>query len=166
MARLVGVIALRFANADLLPFDASAYGREIAAYAKELAASPTGRALAADLARLSAAADNWSKEAKASQNAVGAALASGGADAGRVRAVNAWLLGLERAVSDPAGLPGRPWFRHLIYAPLPSYAAETLPSIREAALRGDGAAARAEILRLESKLERAAEEARRLRGRN
>jgi N-acetylated-alpha-linked acidic dipeptidase len=77
--------------------------------------------------------------------------------------VNEWLLGLERAVSDSAGLPGRPWFRHLIYAPLPSYAAETLPAIREAGVRGDAAAARAEILRLESRLERAAEEARKLR---
>ena len=76
--------------------------------------------------------------------------------------MNGWLLGLEQTVSDPAGLPGRPWFRHLIYAPLPSYAAETLPAIREAAVRADTAAARAEIVRLEKKLERAAEEAKQL----
>jgi hypothetical protein len=46
---------------------------------------------------------------------------------------------------------------------LPSYVAETLPAIREAAVRADAAAARAEIHRLESRLERAAEEARDLR---
>jgi len=163
MARLAGVIALRFANAVVLPLDPSRYGREIAAYARELAASPAGRALAADLARLSTAADRWASEAKATQDAVSAELAAGSADARRVRTVNAWLLGLERAVSDPGGLPGRPWFRHLIYAPLPSYAAETLPAIREAAVRGDSAVARAEILRLEAKLDRAAQEARKIR---
>ena len=37
---------------------------------------------------------------------------------------------------DGAGLPGRPWFRHLIYARLPSYRAETLPAIREAIWAG------------------------------
>lgn len=163
MARLAGLIALRFANADVLPFDPARYGREIAAYAKDLAAAPAGRPLAADLARLSAAADRWAGEAQATQDAIAAELASGPADAGRIRKANAWLLGLERAVSDPAGLPGRPWFRHLIYAPLPSYAAETLPAIREAAVRADAAAARDEIARLETKLDRAAAEARKLR---
>jgi N-acetylated-alpha-linked acidic dipeptidase len=163
MARLAGVLALRFANADVLPFDPSPYGREIAAYAKELAAAPAGRPLAPDLARLSAAAERWSRESKASQDAVAAELASGRADAARLRSVNSWLLGLERAVSDDGGLPDRPWFRHLIYAPLPSYAAETLPAIREAAVRADATAARGEIARLEARLERAAQEARRIR---
>jgi N-acetylated-alpha-linked acidic dipeptidase len=162
MARLAGVIALRFANADVLPFDPAAYGREIAAYAKELAATPAGRPLAEDLARLSAAADQWARDSKTTQEAVAVSVTSGDADAGRIRAVNAWLLGLERGVSDAAGLPGRPWFRHLIYAPLPSYAAETLPAIREAAVREDAPAARAEIRRLEARLERAAQEAREL----
>ncbi len=37
MARYAGVLALRFANADVLPFDAAAYGTEIARYAKDLA---------------------------------------------------------------------------------------------------------------------------------
>jgi N-acetylated-alpha-linked acidic dipeptidase len=163
MARLAGLLALRFANADLLPFDPSAYGREIATYAEDLAAAPAGRPYADELARLSAAAERWSTEAKATRDAAAAGVASGRADAGRLRGVNAWLLGLERAVSDPAGLPGRPWFRHLIYAPLPSYVAETLPAIREAAVRADAAAARAEIRRLEARLERAAQEAEQLR---
>jgi len=33
------------------------------------------------------------------------------------RAVNAKLIESERRLSDAAGLPGRPWFRHMIYAP-------------------------------------------------
>ena len=163
MAKLAGVVALRFANADLLPFDPSPYGREIGAYARELAKAPAGSSLAPDLTRLSAAADRWSREAKATYEAVAAEVASGKTDANRLRVVNTWLLGLERAVSDPAGLPDRPWFRHLVYAPLPSYAAETLPAIREAAMRADAAVARGQIRNLEERLNRAAAEATRLR---
>src|SRR5687767_12113726 len=33
------------------------------------------------------------------------------------RAVNARLIQSERQLSDPAGLPRRPWYRHLLYAP-------------------------------------------------
>src|SRR5262249_2303509 len=54
MARLVGLLALRFANADVLPFSASLYGREIARYADELAkqtGAPPALAEAAEEAR-------------------------------------------------------------------------------------------------------------------
>ncbi|HEY1751198.1 MAG TPA: transferrin receptor-like dimerization domain-containing protein [Caulobacteraceae bacterium] len=44
------------------------------------------------------------------------------------------LIGVEHALTDPRGLPGRPWYRHLIYAPgmLTGYGAKTLPGVREA----------------------------------
>ncbi len=44
------------------------------------------------------------------------------------------LLGLERALTRPEGLPGRPWYRHLIYAPgfYTGYGVKTLPAVREA----------------------------------
>ena len=37
-------------------------------------------------------------------------------------------------MSDPKGLPGREWYRHLIYAPglLTGYGVKTLPGVREA----------------------------------
>lgn len=40
----------------------------------------------------------------------------------------------EQALAPDAGLPGRPWYRNLIYAPgrLTGYSAKTLPGIREA----------------------------------
>ena len=46
--------------------------------------------------------------------------------------LNSDLMAEERALLKDEGLPGRPWFRHQIYAPLPSYDAETLPGLREA----------------------------------
>ncbi len=40
----------------------------------------------------------------------------------------------EEALAIDAGLPGRPWFRHVVYAPgrLTGYGAKTLPGVREA----------------------------------
>ena len=40
----------------------------------------------------------------------------------------------ERDLIEPAGLPDRPWYRHVIYAPglYTGYGAKTLPGIREA----------------------------------
>jgi len=56
-----------------------------------------------------------------------------GADAGRER-INAALTDLEQALTDPNGLPGRDWYRHMIYAPglYTGYGVKTLPGIREA----------------------------------
>ena len=57
----------------------------------------------------------------------------GGADAGQLAALNARLVQLERRLTSPGGLPRRPWFKHLIYAPgfYTGYGAKTLPGIRE-----------------------------------
>ena len=159
MARFAGVLALRFANADLLPLDAGAYGREIAGYAEDLAASAAGAPLAAELSGLAAKARAWSRASAAAQESIAASVRKG---SGLPADANAWLMSLERAVLDPPGIPGRPWFRHLIYAPLPSYKAETLPAVREAAVAGNTSSARLQIARLSERLDAAIVAARRL----
>jgi len=47
---------------------------------------------------------------------------------------DAIIQGAEQAMTDDRGLPGRPWYKHLIYAPglLTGYGAKTLPGVREA----------------------------------
>jgi N-acetylated-alpha-linked acidic dipeptidase len=51
-----------------------------------------------------------------------------------VQAVNAKLIESERKLTDAAGLPGRPWFKHMIYAPgfYTGYGVKTIPGVREA----------------------------------
>jgi len=61
---------------------------------------------------------------------------------------NRTLRDFERSFTHPEGLRGRGWFRHLVYAPLPSYRAQILPGIAEALERKDAAAAAAEAGRL------------------
>lgn len=164
MARYAGMLALRFANADALPFDAAAYGREIVRYAEELkdldAAAPHARGLS-ELASLGRA---WSESAGAAQKAIAARVGADRMGFTALRDANAWLLSLERALLDPPGIPGRPWFRHLVYAPLPTYEAETLPAIREALVGGRGEFADLQIQRLSEKLRAAIAAAKRAAG--
>ena len=51
-----------------------------------------------------------------------------------LQAVDSKLLQSERKLISPDGLPGRPWFRHLIYAPgaYTGYGVKTIPGVREA----------------------------------
>ncbi len=160
MVPVWGMLAYRLANADLLPFEETAYPREVAGYLDGLErqakrsrpASRTGSGRAAagapnpaalpDLTDLRAALAQWGKIAADLDDGVETALAGGRPGRETLAAVNDSLMQAERDLLDAAGIPGRPWFRHVIYAPLPSYAAETLPGLREAVLDGDAARAR------------------------
>jgi N-acetylated-alpha-linked acidic dipeptidase len=59
-------------------------------------------------------------------------------------------------LTDPAGLPRRPWYRHLLYAPgyYTGYAVKTMPGVREAIEEKNYAEADAEIARVARALER------------
>ena len=54
------------------------------------------------------------------------------------KALNDGLAVSERKLISEAGLPGRPWTKHLIYAPgtFTGYGASTLPGVREAVEAG------------------------------
>jgi len=82
-----------------------------------------------------AALDTSVTKLKASAKAYDAALEKAGAlPAERAAKVNAILQDIDQTLLDPEGLPGRPWFKNLAYAPgvLTGYGAKTLPGVREA----------------------------------
>jgi N-acetylated-alpha-linked acidic dipeptidase len=64
--------------------------------------------------------------------------------------INTRLLQSERRLMHPEGLPNRPWYRHLIYAPgfYTGYGVKTLPGVREAIEQKDYRLAEREIDRL------------------
>jgi len=70
------------------------------------------------------------------QKAVKTAEANGGAalDGTSIDQVNQLLMQTERAYLSQAGLPGRTWFKHQLYAPgaYTGYGVKTLPAVREA----------------------------------
>jgi N-acetylated-alpha-linked acidic dipeptidase len=51
-----------------------------------------------------------------------------------VRTINELLIHSERKLTDDVGLPGRPWFKHMVYAPgaYTGYGVKTIPGVREA----------------------------------
>jgi N-acetylated-alpha-linked acidic dipeptidase len=71
-------------------------------------------------------------------------------------AVNASLRQSERQLIDDAGLPRRPWYRHLLYAPgyYTGYAVKTMPGVREGIEEKAYAEAEREIARVAKALER------------
>ena len=75
-------------------------------------------------------------------------LASG--DLSQISEINQRLYQLERSLTSETGLPLRPWFKHLIYAPglNTGYAAVVFPGILDALENSDDAAVHAEIDRL------------------
>jgi N-acetylated-alpha-linked acidic dipeptidase len=56
------------------------------------------------------------------------------ASTSQLQALNEKLMQSERKLVSPEGLPGRPWFQHLIYAPgaYTGYGVKTIPGVREA----------------------------------
>ena len=50
-----------------------------------------------------------------------------------LRTLNAKLRQAEPQLIDAAGLPNRPWYRHLLYAPglYTGYSVKTIPGVRE-----------------------------------
>jgi len=87
-------------------------------------------------APLQDAADSLTRAADRYAKAYGDALGQG--DASRASAslasVNAILAKSEHTLTDSRGLPMRPWFQHLLYAPgfYTGYGVKTVPAVREA----------------------------------
>jgi N-acetylated-alpha-linked acidic dipeptidase len=90
---------------------------------------------AIDLVPLDQAAKQLRQSAKAYQAAYGKRAAAGfKMPAAQQQHVNQLIGSMEQALTDPAGLPGRAWFKHFIYAPgmLTGYGVKTVPGVREA----------------------------------
>ncbi len=135
MVEVWGRLALRLANAEVLPFDVRGYAATVARFVDSLEELPGAKRL--DLSPLRAALADWEQGAGELEQAIARSLASGRSPIARYAALNRTLLRLERELLIEAGLPGRPWFRHALYAPRYSYAALSLPGVREAAEAAD-----------------------------
>ncbi|MBQ4854016.1 M28 family peptidase [Rhodanobacter sp. B2A1Ga4] len=89
---------------------------------------------AIDLAPLDQAAKRLRQSAQAYQAAYTRHAAGSDLPAARQQQLNQLIGSMEQTLTDPAGLPGRNWFKHFIYAPgmLTGYGVKTVPGVREA----------------------------------
>jgi N-acetylated-alpha-linked acidic dipeptidase len=142
------------ADADVSPYDFEEYGKEIGVYitaAKQRGTvvftgrSPDFTPALAAAQRLQFAGANISVAQKH--------------PSGNTASLNQKLIDADRALLLPHGLPGRPWFRHAIYAPgrHAGYAAAVIPGVNDAIDDKDFALAEKQINALALALDRAAE---------
>jgi N-acetylated-alpha-linked acidic dipeptidase len=148
MTQLWGALALRLANADVVPFDFAMYAEHIEQFVDELDRNTRlGRfielgALRRRIAEL--------REAGAELNTARAnALAAGSLDPKTEARTNAMLRQVERNWLHAEGIPGRPWFKHTLYAARFTYAHLELPGLTEAAEAKDWPLAREQAAILE-----------------
>ena len=78
-----------------------------------------------------------------------------GVDAASLHDLNQKLIESERTLTDAAGLPRRPWYKHLLYAPgvYSGYGVKTVPAVREGIEQKRYAEAEQEIVRVGKALE-------------
>jgi N-acetylated-alpha-linked acidic dipeptidase len=136
MSELWGVLGLRLANAELLPFDFESYGENIRQFVADLnqASQVAGHI---DLVGLQRGIADFQAAGRELDGSLAAAVDSGRLDPDLARRVNEQLMQVERGWCNAEGIPGRPWFKHSLYAARYTYAHLELPGLTEAAEAGD-----------------------------
>ncbi len=151
MAQLWGVTALRLANAEILPFDFASYGANIRKFVSTLDAS-THVSAKIDLVPLQDHVASFEAAGRDLNEATSRAVSHGHLNAAESDRVNEELMQVERNWCNPAGIPGRPWWKHTLYGARYTYAHLELPGLTEAAEAGNWARAAEQAKILESAL--------------
>jgi N-acetylated-alpha-linked acidic dipeptidase len=131
LVQLWGVVTLRLANADAIPLDYEEYAARIQGFIRESQqVSIATPSTAAAFAALNRAAERLNHAAASYGRKRTDELARN--DANALERSNRQVVKVERALLAAEGLPHRPWYRHLIYAPKPTYSADILPAVSAA----------------------------------
>ena len=164
LAKVAGRTSLRLANAELLPFEFQHFADVITEYVEEVTSladdlrsetayenklinegiyklamdpkepfilpEPKGDVPHFNFAPLHNALHTLNTQASAFENA----LETHNINSRNTRELNQLLKDMERALTREQGLPGRPWYKHHVYAPgfYTGYGVKTLPGVREA----------------------------------
>jgi N-acetylated-alpha-linked acidic dipeptidase len=162
LSEMVARFLTRMANADVLPFDYTSTTETIDRYLDELETEAAGRDLSdrIDLDGLRKANASLGAAASVLNDEIARLLETEACNAEQnqtaIRRLNALLVEAERGFLHAEGLPGRPWYRHQIYAPgfYTGYGVKTLPGVREALEKGDDEEANEMTAVLEESLSR------------
>lgn len=187
LSQAAGTAMMRLGSAELLPFEFRDFSDTVKGYSgelkslwqakyeeieernrniddgvyaaiadpKETLAPPSKEQLPPHLnfAPLENAVDHLGRASEAYEDSVGAHPSTAFA-----RDLNPLLIDSERRLLDQGGLPRRPWFRHMIYAPgfYTGYGVKTLPAAREAIEEKQWSEASEQIARTAAAIEREA----------
>jgi N-acetylated-alpha-linked acidic dipeptidase len=137
LTRIWGLVALRLANSDVLPFDFGFNGTALESFLKTLERRNKIDSRKLNLKKLHERIGEFQKAGNALREAVERGLADGESSPEKTERLNQQLLQVESNWLDPAGIPGRPWFQHLLYAARYTYAHLEFPGLTEAVEKGD-----------------------------
>ena len=155
MAKIGASMVLRLADARLIPFDIATYARELAKHAEatEKKLRAAGAPDDVSMQRVIEKCKTWQQTASALP---AAATIPGDIDTAEM---NALLRKFERLFLDEQGLPGRPWYKHVLFAPgyYLGYGAEPFPGVAYAMLKQDWQLFQDELDRILLKLDAAAQ---------
>jgi N-acetylated-alpha-linked acidic dipeptidase len=148
MSALWGVTALRLAQADILPFDFEFYGRTLNSFIDDLKKNLRYDANKMNLDNLQKRALAFEAAGKNVKILLDRKVASGEVDPQTGEHFNQSILKVESNWLNPDGIPGRPWFKHLLYSARYTYAHLELPGLTEAveSQKWDEAQRQSEIL--------------------
>ena len=186
LAQTAGTMMMRMADADVIPFQFSDFADTIKGYSGEVKrladtmraqikerntqindgvytalADPKKTRVAPNVEALPpyfnfAPLDQATDDLTAAASDYDKAFAAKGATA--PAALNLQLIQSERVLLDPGGLPNRPWFQNMTYAPgfYTGYGVKTLPAIRETIEQKEYSSVDAQIARTAAAVEREA----------
>uniref|UniRef100_A0AAQ4QU70 Glutamate carboxypeptidase 2 n=1 Tax=Gasterosteus aculeatus aculeatus TaxID=481459 RepID=A0AAQ4QU70_GASAC len=130
VAQVRGGLVFQLADSQLLPLDVNQYADSLGKYAQSIAREAQKHPEEMEMYGVSfdslfSAVRNFSVAAGDFHERL--------QSLNRVRAVNDQLMYLERAFIDPLGLPGRPFYRHVIFAPSRhnKYVGQSFPGIND-----------------------------------
>jgi N-acetylated-alpha-linked acidic dipeptidase len=184
LAQTVGLSVLRLADADLLPFKFQNFSTTVDRYVNEVEkllkekrdetiernaqiaegvfgaiADPKHKRIPPPVSDVPpylnfAPLENALPILKKASERYDQAVAGGIHDRGTLPKINRLLMECQLSMTDADGLPGRPWFRNLIYAPglYTGYGVKTLPGVREAIEQKHWAECETQIARLAAQL--------------
>ncbi len=168
-ARLYTLIAMRAAGAEVVPLKFTPYGEALREYVDDLRrmVARKARTIESDaskppvvlegLPRLVASIKAFEGQAAALDAATEVLAKRDAVPPTQLAKVNDALTKVERSFLLPKGLPGRPWFKHAIYAPglTTGYASWTLPGLRQGIIDNDAEMIAAQLPALAERIDAA-----------
>ncbi|SFO38991.1 N-acetylated-alpha-linked acidic dipeptidase [Algoriphagus ornithinivorans] len=133
VAQLFGLVALRMANGEVIPYDVPRYAQDLKGHFAQAVKNVQG--IAPDFKEfdlVNAALNKLESSSTAYQAKLNAALNKGNLSASKIKSINQQLIGLEKSWIDPQGMYYGDWYKSLYVCndPFSGYASWILPGIQ------------------------------------
>jgi N-acetylated-alpha-linked acidic dipeptidase len=160
MSQVLGTMALRMSQAEVLPFRFAHYGEKLSDAVDAAQGWAKQAGMIMDVTALRTRAEAVRVAAAALEGAIDARLAAGPLDASRLAQLNDRLARMEQRLADDDGAADTKWYRHVFYGwnIYSLYDGQPFPGLAEALRVRDSARVTRELGRIERALDRMAGE--------